>query len=223
MKEKPPFPRAILFDWDNTLVDSWEGMHRAMNATLVAMGHEPWTMEEAQRRMNRSLRDAFPELFGDRWHEAHDVFYAAFMEGHVEALKVLPGAEEMLETLHGMRIFTGVASSKVGPMLREEIAHLGWEAYLPGIVGAGEAEKDKPAKEAALFAIHGTDIELGPELWVIGDLPIDVQFARNAGGTAVVMNNSLADRKAYGDLAPDWFVDTCKDLPPFISACADER
>ncbi|MCE2510537.1 MAG: HAD hydrolase-like protein [Alphaproteobacteria bacterium] len=204
-------------------MDSWEGMHRAMNATLVAMGREPWTMEEAQRRMNRSLRDAFPELFGDRWHEAHDVFYAAFMEGHVDSLKSLPGAEEMLKTLHDMQIFMGVASSKVGPMLREEIAHLGWDAYLPGVVGAGEAEKDKPAKEAALFAIKGTDIELGPELWVVGDLPIDVQFARNAGGTAIVMNNSLPEVEEYGDLVPDWFVETCTDLPPFISACTDER
>lgn len=223
MKKKPPYPRGILFDWDNTLVDSWEGMHRAMNATLVAMGHEPWTMAQAQRRMNRSLRNAFPQLFGDRWHEAHDVFYEAFTESHIETLKSMPGACEMLETLHEMRIFMGVASSKLGPMLRKEIAHLGWEKYLPGVVGAGEAKKDKPAKEAALYAVRNTSLTLGPDLWVVGDLPIDVEFARNTGATAVVMNNSLPDIKEYGDLAPDWVVDTCKDLPPFIGACADDR
>ena len=222
MKKMPPFPRAILFDWDNTLVDSWEGMQRAMNATLIAMGHEPWTMEQAQQRMNRSLRNAFPELFGERWHEAHDIFYEAFMEGHLETLKPLSGTEKMLETLHEMGIFMGIASSKVGPMLRKEIAHFGWEKYLPGVVGAGEAEKDKPAKEAALFAIHGTNIKLGEELWVVGDLPIDVEFARNSGTTAIVMNSSLPDIKDFGDLAPDWVVDHCKDLPPFVRACADD-
>jgi len=223
MKERLPFPRAILFDWDNTLVDSWEGMHRAMNATLTAMGHESWTMEEAQRRINRSLRDSFPTLFGDLWHEAHDIFYEAFKEGHIETLKVLPGAEEMLKTLGGMQIFMGVASNKVGSMLREEITYLGWDAYLPGVVGAGDAGKDKPAKEAALFAVQDMNIELGPELWVVGDLPVDVQFARNSGGTAVVMNNSLADIEEYGSLAPDAFVDSCKDLLPLITICAGER
>ena len=28
-----PRPRAILFDWDNTLVDSWVTIHEALNIT----------------------------------------------------------------------------------------------------------------------------------------------------------------------------------------------
>lgn len=221
MNKKPPFPRAILFDWDNTLVDTWEGMHRAMNATLIAMDHEPWTMEQAKQRMNRSLRNSFPELFGERWHDAHDVFYAAFMEGHLETLKSLPGTEEMLKTFYEMKIFMGIASSKVGPMLRKEIAYFGWEKYLPGVVGAGDAEKDKPGKEAALFALSGTNIELGEEVWVVGDLPIDVEFARKVGATSIVMNSSLSNNDEFGDHAPDWFVDSCEDLPPFVRSCAN--
>ena len=71
-------PRAVIFDWDNTLVDSWGCILAAMNTTLKAMGHVEWTMEEAKNRVARSLRDSFPELFGDRWTEARDVFYAAF-------------------------------------------------------------------------------------------------------------------------------------------------
>ena len=30
----PPPPRAILFDWDNTLADNWAAIHGAMNVTL---------------------------------------------------------------------------------------------------------------------------------------------------------------------------------------------
>src|SRR5947207_1478268 len=32
-----PRPRAILFDWDNTLVDSWVTIHEALNITMAAM------------------------------------------------------------------------------------------------------------------------------------------------------------------------------------------
>ena len=32
-----PAPKAILFDWDNTLVDSWTVIHHAMTATFEAM------------------------------------------------------------------------------------------------------------------------------------------------------------------------------------------
>ena len=29
-------PRALLFDWDSTLVDNWRSIETALNATLVA-------------------------------------------------------------------------------------------------------------------------------------------------------------------------------------------
>ncbi|HLJ20402.1 MAG TPA: HAD hydrolase-like protein, partial [Stellaceae bacterium] len=60
-------PRAILFDWDNTLVDSWPVIHEALVVTFEGMGHVPWTLEETKQRVRHSLRDAFPRLFGDRW------------------------------------------------------------------------------------------------------------------------------------------------------------
>ena len=40
--ESPP-PRAIIFDWDNTLVDVWPAIHDALNTTFVAMDGRPIT------------------------------------------------------------------------------------------------------------------------------------------------------------------------------------
>ena len=73
--EKPQRPRAIIFDWDNTLVDSWHGIRQALNATLVKFGLEPWTMDQVHARVRKSLRDSFPGLFGERWEEAGAFFY----------------------------------------------------------------------------------------------------------------------------------------------------
>ena len=58
-------PRAAIFDWDNTLVDSWAIIHDAMNVTLEAMGHPKWSYDETRARVRRALREAFPDLFGD--------------------------------------------------------------------------------------------------------------------------------------------------------------
>ena len=49
-------PRAILFDWDNTLVDNWAVIHTALNAALTAMGHTPWTFADTKRRVRASAR-----------------------------------------------------------------------------------------------------------------------------------------------------------------------
>lgn len=56
-------PKAILFDWDNTLVDSWAAIQDAQNHTLTAFGLEPWTLEETRQRVRGSMRDTYPQLF----------------------------------------------------------------------------------------------------------------------------------------------------------------
>src|SRR5216684_1044345 len=65
-------PRAILFDWDNTLVDSWATIHEALNFLMRAMGKPEWSLAQTRERVRLSLRDAFPLHFGERWEEARD-------------------------------------------------------------------------------------------------------------------------------------------------------
>lgn len=66
-------PTVLLFDWDNTLVDSWSVIHAAMNMTLEAMGHPRWSRSEAETRVRASLRDSFPGLFGQRSKDAEKI------------------------------------------------------------------------------------------------------------------------------------------------------
>jgi phosphoglycolate phosphatase-like HAD superfamily hydrolase len=63
-------PSAIIFDWDDTLVDNWETACKALNAALVHMSMEPWSEEEIRRRSGPTARALFTGLFGEeRWEE----------------------------------------------------------------------------------------------------------------------------------------------------------
>src|SRR5581483_4133747 len=137
-------PRAVLFDWDNTLVDNWPTIHDALNATFAAMGHPAWSLAETRERVRASLRDSFPNMFGDRWEAARDIFYARFEACHIETLAPLPGAEPLLGELHARGVYLGVVSNKTGAYLRKEAAALGWERHLTRLVGAQDAVRDKP-------------------------------------------------------------------------------
>ena len=55
-------PRALIFDWDNTLVDTWPTIHEALRQTFEAMDVEPWTLDQTRQRVRRSMRESFPEL-----------------------------------------------------------------------------------------------------------------------------------------------------------------
>ena len=53
-------PKAILFDWDNTLVDTWPVIHDAMNVTLKYMGCDGWDMVETRKRVRRACSISGP-------------------------------------------------------------------------------------------------------------------------------------------------------------------
>jgi phosphoglycolate phosphatase len=185
-------PRAVLFDWDNTLVDNWPTIHDALNATFAAMGHPAWTLAETRERVRASLRDSFPAMFGDRWEAARDIFYARFEARHIETLVPLPGAQELLNGLRDRGVYLGVVSNKTGRYLRKEAAALGWEHFMTRLVGAQDASQDKPDRAPVDLALSGSGIAAGRAVWFVGDTAMDMSCAHAAGCTAILVGAAAA-------------------------------
>ena len=180
-------PRAILFDWDNTLVDSWGTIHHALTATFTAMGHEPWSLIETKQRVRHSLRTSFPGLFGTRWQEAQRVYLDSFTAIHLERLTALEGAVALIEALRARALYLAVVSNKTGAILRREAEHLGWTGHFSRLVGAGDATADKPAAAAIALALQGSGIAPGEAVWYVGDTALDMECAANAGCVGVLL------------------------------------
>jgi phosphoglycolate phosphatase len=215
MSLKPP--KGIIFDWDNTLVDSWACIQAAMNRTLSAMGHPEWGMDETKGRVALSLRDSFPTLFGKRWEEARDVFYGAFEAIHLDYLKPLPGATEMLESMVGCGVRLGIVSNKNGRFLRQEVAHLGWESLFDRLVGATDAVQDKPAVAPVLLALDSMKCLPGETVWFVGDAAVDMECAANSGCVPVLLRTE-APRPGEFDSCPfRRHVENCATLSALVS------
>jgi phosphoglycolate phosphatase len=183
-----PKPQAVIFDWDDTLVDNWNTAYKALNVALVHMGAEPWSEDEARRRSGPSARDLFTQLFGaDRWKEADKVYYETFCALVLDNVRMHDKAEDFLKALKAKGIFMAVVSNKRNPLLRQEIAHLGFEKYFSKIIGAGEASADKPDPAPLLLALEGSGIAPGPAVWYVGDSHTDMMCALKAGCTAVLI------------------------------------
>lgn len=182
-------PTAILFDWDNTLVDTWKTIFYAVNDTLLAFGLEPWTEEVALENIQHSGRDAFPKLFGEKAKEAQSFFYRLVEEDNLQGLNPLPDAKGMLDVLITKGIPTGIISNKNGALLRKEVTHLGWNDYFGIVVGAGDALRDKPAADPAFQALECLKIPASPNVWIIGDAPVDWDCALAAGCQPIAIGN----------------------------------
>ncbi len=211
-----PQPKAVVFDWDNTLVDSWTTIHAALEVTFNAMGHVPWTLQETRDRVRYSMRESFPKLFGDDWERAGEIFYEAFERLHLERLTPTSGASDMLRTFHDAGLCLAVVSNKTGRYLREEATHLGWDGYFHNIVGAGDAARDKPAEDPIHMALAGSDIAAGPAVWFVGDSDVDMEIAHRTNCVPVLVRRQQPLEAEFDDFQPMVHFRSCIELASHV-------
>ncbi|MDR3515298.1 MAG: HAD family hydrolase [Azospirillaceae bacterium] len=210
-------PRAILFDWDNTLADNWRCVVAAFNAALADAGLPTWTEAEVRIRARKSLRDSFPGLFGDRWEHARDIFYAAFARDHIEHLRPMPGAAAALAACAAQNLYLAIVSNKSGEFLRQEVAALGWSGHFSRVIGAGDAARDKPARDAVDLALESSGVTAGEQVWFVGDADIDMHCAHATGCVPVLIG--IAD-DSFRTAPPLHCFDSCAAFGDLVSRLA---
>lgn len=201
----PTFPKAVVFDWDNTLVDSWPMIMSAINKARVQFGLSAWSYDEILANCTRAARDSFPEWFGAKWKEAYDFYYKSFDELRKNAeISVKPGAEELLTWLKEQKVPCYVVSNKRGDYLRHEAERLGWKDLFIAIIGAGDAMRDKPAREHVDHALKHGNHEAHESVWFVGDSEADTLCAVNSGCTPVLLGTPEMAKKLGVELVfPD--------------------
>ena len=188
---RPARPTILLYDWDNTLIDGWAGITAALNAAFTTFNLPPWSIDDTKNRVRVSLRDSFPVMFGDRWETARNIFYSSLAEQHLDHVIPMPGMPEVLVV--GARWPQAVVSNKAGAFLRREVAHLGWSQYFAAVVGAGDAIADKPDPAPIHLALSQMGASANQLIWYMGDTALDMQAARAAGVTAVLIGDAGHD------------------------------
>lgn len=186
-----PLPKAVIFDWDNTLVDTWPIIHAALEETFKQMGLAPWSLQQTQAKVRKSMRDSFPEIFGPDWQKAGEIYQKSYRAHHLNRLRALPLAFDTVKKVHEMGLYSMVVSNKKGPNLRQEVEYLGWNVLFDKIIGADDAARDKPHPDPVHMALEQSGIAPAPEVWFVGDSEIDLECAMNTGCTAIL----------YGELA----------------------
>ena len=210
-------PDAVIFDWDDTLVDNWNAIHKCLNMTLIEMGHSPWSYEKTKSNVRLSMRDQFPIIFGSNSERASTVFRDYIERYHLENFTVLQFAAEMLETIHGKGIFMGVASNKNGDILRKQVKYLRWEKWLCKVVGANDADKDKPNRDPIDLVLAGSGIKSGRSVWFVGDAPSDMECAHNAGVFGILIRSEMMDMRQFKKFPPDLVINNCMELISVIN------
>lgn len=181
-------PSAIIFDFDDTLVNAKPIINKALSATFADFNIDEKNLKNID--FNLSLRDYFHLIFLENIISAKDAYIRYYTEFSKD-LEMLPHAETVLKLLQKHKVFTAVVSNKGSERLNKEIQHkFAWHGYFSSIIGSGDAHEDKPSAAPALLALQNSKLQDYKNVWFIGDSIIDLKTAQNLGCKAVLFGTN---------------------------------
>lgn len=88
---------------------------------------------------------------------------------------------------------------------------MGVADYFPCVLGADNVESHKPEPEPVLKTLRELDFKSSDAI-VVGDMPVDILMAHNAGVRAVGVSWGNASREELEAAGADWVIDSMEEL-----------
>ena len=143
MKSRPPI-RAIIFDLDGTLADTFPLIVRAWNAAVTPHTGINYTDEEVIARFG--IPDPYMirrELKGSAAEAADATFHEVYARDHA-IVKKFAGVDEMLAQLKARGIKLAVMTGKGRRSAMITIDALGWSNFFGAIITGEDVTNQKP-------------------------------------------------------------------------------
>jgi phosphoglycolate phosphatase len=205
--------RAVVFDLDGTLIDGYEAIEDALTYAMTWMELEPPTREEVRSMVGHGLEKLLEQAVGaERAHEGVHLFRERFPHVAVSKSHLLPGVTEVLGGLRSSGYRLSLASNKPPEFSRKILEAKGVSENFEAIAGPDEAHpaKPHPAMLRELLGILGVRQE---ETVCVGDMEVDVEFARAGGCRSIVLPTGSRTREFLSGVGADLMIDTLADLP----------
>ena len=208
--------RAVLFDLDGTLVDSYSALADAVNYALGQHGLDQLSMDEIRGYVGEGLERLLDRAFqGDVPATATDAFENRYDEICCEQSRVLADVEATLSALSGLNVAMAVCTNKPTAFSRKILEFLGLASFFRAIVGPDLAGARKPHARHVLHTLEATRCAPEEALFV-GDMPIDVEAAHNSGIAAAVVATGSSTSNALKAAGPDHYLDRLADLVEIV-------
>lgn len=176
--------RALIFDLDGTLADTFPLIVSAWNAAVTPHTGKMYSEQEVIARFGipdpQMIRRELPGDAGDRAVETYHAHYAD-RHGIVTAFQ---GVDEMLAELRRRKVPMGLMTGKGRRSATITLEALGWGGTFGAVVTGEDIEHQKPAPDGPLAAARRLDIAAA-DCAFVGDSPADIGAAQNAGMLAV--------------------------------------
>ena len=208
--------RAVIFDFDGTLVDSYPAITASVNHVRARHGLPALPESEVRTHVGRGpeylLKMTVPGGdFAADW-PAYRAHHPTIILSHTQ---LLDGAIECLTALKAAGLTLAICSNKPGDFTRKLVDHLGLKDLIGVIVGPGDAPRPKPAPDMLRVTLKRLGVAPVDALYV-GDMRVDIETARGAGVAVWVLPTGSDSRADLEAAAPDRLLDSLREVAAAI-------
>lgn len=189
MKETKNRFRLVAFDLDGTICNTLSDIASSLNRALKALGFQTYSDKGVSGLIGKSIvwmcQHAVPQDRPEAWTDVRDGFLIDYAEHLCDTTVPYPEMPEMLRALKARGITLAVVTNKPDPHAKKMIRTLFPEGDLFARVQGQCA--DYPVKpDPTMLDVVREDLGFSrEETLYLGDMDVDVQFAKNAGLTCV--------------------------------------
>jgi len=207
---------AVIFDMDGVLVDSYQAHFQSWRIVAASRARS-MSREEFDATFGRTSREIIAALWPEIVSTDEDIARldaekeAAFREMLVSDFPAMPGAEALLESLHGAGFALAVGSSGPPENVDLVLDRLGKRSLFGAVVHGRDVTRGKPDPQVFLLAAERLGVP-PRHCAVVEDAPLGIAAAKAAGMASVGFVSTGRSRESLA--AADLVVDSLGKLPP---------
>ena len=184
---------AVIFDFDNILVDSEPFHYEAYNIVFSKRGHSldreeywlEWTSRGGGAEGEISRYDL--QMDPEEIRSEKDPIYSEFCR---TSISMFPEARGIIEACHRAGYTLAIASGSYERDIRTILARNGIESHFAAVVGKDDIKRTKPHPETYLMACSLIDVHPSACL-AVEDAEKGVRAAKEAGMDVIVIETDL--------------------------------
>jgi phosphoglycolate phosphatase len=210
--------RGLIFDFDGTLIDSYEAIAESLNQVRASRSLPPLEASQVRTMVGHGLEHLIEKAVGpERVDDGVKLFRQSYAGICESKTKILPQVKETLDELGRRGYRMAIASNKPSYFARDILKALEMEHLFAEVLGPNDVEKPKPDPE--MLEIIMMRIGLGPdEVAYVGDMLLDIEVAQAAGVAVYAVPTGSASREVLLQGRPDRLLHGFSDLLTVLPA-----
>jgi HAD superfamily hydrolase (TIGR01549 family) len=205
-------PKAVLFDLDGTLIESFASVRDTLVSALLYCGYEPPAGNVYGELFGRSEHDVFVKLgFPEEKIPALMDEWTRFTSEYTGDIPYYEGIPELLQSLRQQGCALGIITGRNRKTTRTVPVALELEKIMDVFVNPDDTCNGKPDPEPVFFALK--KIGFSPDQTIyVGDSANDITMANAAGCTSILVTwGGVKDATGFTS-QPDYIVSTVEEL-----------